>query len=109
MRALGAGDAGEGVQQGLELGEGGGLGRLGVEPVLHGLLEALRFALGLGVVRLAVLLGDPEAAQLVLQGVAAALAAGQAGGEDLPLSVKVEAGMPCWAQAERKASSTAGR
>jgi hypothetical protein len=40
------------------------------------------FALGLGVVRLAVLLGDPEAAQFVLEGVAAAPAAGQAGGED---------------------------
>ena len=82
MRPAGVVDAGEGVQQGLELGEGGGLVRLGAEPVLHGLLEALDLALGLGVVRLAVLLLDAEAAQLVLEGVAAAFAAGQAGGED---------------------------
>ena len=66
----------------LELGEGGGLAGLGPEPVLHGLLESFDFPLGLGVVRLAVLLLDPEAAQFVLEGVAAAAAAGQAGGED---------------------------
>ena len=62
--------------------EGGGLVRLGAEPVFHRLLEPLDLALGLGVVRLAVLLLDAEAAQLVLEGVAAAAAAGQAGGED---------------------------
>jgi hypothetical protein len=56
--------------------------RLGAEPVLHRLLEALGFSLGLGVVRLSVLLLDAEAAQLVLEAVAAASAAGQAGGED---------------------------
>jgi hypothetical protein len=38
---LGVVDAGEGVEQGLELGEGGGLSGLGAEPILHGLLEAL--------------------------------------------------------------------
>jgi hypothetical protein len=57
---LGVLDVGEGVQQGLELGEGGGLARLGAEPVLHGVLESFGFALGLGMVRLAVLLGDAE-------------------------------------------------
>ena len=57
-------DGGEGVEQGLELGEGGGLGGLGAEPVLEGLLEPLDFALGLRVVRLAVLLRDAQAAQL---------------------------------------------
>jgi hypothetical protein len=76
---------GEGVQELLELGEGGGLGRLGAEPFLEGLLESLDLALGLGVVRLAVLLGDPEAAELGFQGVASALAAGQPGGEDHPV------------------------
>jgi hypothetical protein len=35
---------------------------LGAEPVLHRLLEPLDLALGLGVVRLAVLLLDPQAA-----------------------------------------------
>ena len=82
VRPPGVVDAGEGVEQGLELGEGGGLAGLGAEPVLQGLLEPLGRALGLGVVRLAVLLGDAEAAQFVFQAVAAAFAAGQAGGED---------------------------
>ena len=82
MRAPGVAGAGEGVEQGLKVREGGGLARLGAEPVLHGLLEPLGLALGLGVVRLAVLLGDAESAQLVLQGVAAAPAACEAGGED---------------------------
>jgi hypothetical protein len=74
-------DGGEGVQQGLGLGKGQGLGWLGAEPVLHRLLEPLDLALGLGVVRLAVFLPDAETAQLVLEAVAAASAAGQAGGE----------------------------
>jgi hypothetical protein len=39
---------GEGVQEGLELGEVSGLGVLGGEPFLEGLLEPLGFALGLG-------------------------------------------------------------
>jgi hypothetical protein len=75
VRALAVVDAGEGVQQGLELGRGGGLVRLCAEPVLHGLLESFNLALGLGVVRLAVLLGDAEAAQFVLECVAVAPAA----------------------------------
>ena len=82
MRAVGVVDAGEGVQQGLEPGEGGGLVRLGAEPVLHRLLEAFDLALGQGVVRLAVFLLDAEAAQFVLEGVAAASSAREAGGED---------------------------
>jgi len=70
---------GEGIQEGLQLAEGGGLGVLGAEPFLGGLLEALDLALGLWVIRLAVLLPDAQAAQL--EAVAAALAAGQPGGE----------------------------
>ena len=61
-------------QQCLQLGEGGR--RLaGREPFLEGLLEPLDLALGLGMVRLAVLLGDAQAAQFGLQAVAAAFAA----------------------------------
>ena len=67
---------GELTEQCLQLGDGGGLAGLGGEPFLHGLLESFDFALGLGVVRLAVLLPDAQAAQFVLQAVAAALAAG---------------------------------
>jgi hypothetical protein len=54
--------AGEGVELGLELGEGGGLGVLGGQPLLQCLLESFDFALGLGVVRFPVFLGDPAAA-----------------------------------------------
>jgi hypothetical protein len=82
VRALLVVDDCEGAEQGLKVGECGGLVWLGAEPVLHGLLERLDFPLGLGVVRLAVLLPDAETAQLVLEAVAAAAPAGQAGGED---------------------------
>jgi hypothetical protein len=75
VRALGVVVAGEGVEEGLELGEAGGLGCLGGEPVLEGLPESFDFALSLGVIRLAVLLGDAQAAQFVFEGVAAAAAA----------------------------------
>ena len=64
----------EGVQEGPELGQVCGLG-LGGEPFLEGLPVPLDLAPGLGVVRAAVLLLHPEAAQLVLQAVAAAPAA----------------------------------
>jgi hypothetical protein len=82
VRALAVVAGSEGVEQGLQLGEGGGLGRLGGQPFLQGLPEPFHLALGLGVVRLAVLLLRAEAAQLVLQAVAAAFAAGEPGGED---------------------------
>jgi hypothetical protein len=85
VRPPGVAGVGEGVWLVLELGEGRGLGGLGGEPFLEGLLESPGFPLGLGVVRVAVLLGDAEAAQLGFQGVAAALAAGQPGGEDQPV------------------------
>jgi hypothetical protein len=81
VRPLAVVDHGEPVEEYLELGEGGGLGVLGGEPVLEGLLEPLDFALGLGVVRLAVFLGDAQSAQFVFEAVAASFAAGQAGGE----------------------------
>ena len=81
-RPLGVVVRGELIEQCLELGEAGRLGLLGGGPFLEGLLGSLGLALGLGVVRLAVLLSYAKAAQLVLEGVAAALAAGQSGGED---------------------------
>ena len=68
--------AGELVELGLQLGEGGG-GDLGAQPFLQGLLESFDFALGLGVAGPSVLLGDAQAAQFVLQAVAAAFAAGE--------------------------------
>ena len=72
----------EGVEQGLQLGDGGRLGGLGAQPLLHGLLESFDLAAGGGVVGAGVLLDDVQAAQLVLEAVAAAAAAGEPGGED---------------------------
>ena len=72
----------EGVEQGLELGDGGGLVGLGAQPFLQGLLEPFDLAAGGGVVGAGVLLGDAEAAEFGLEAVAAAAAAGEAGGED---------------------------
>ena len=81
VRQAGVVDDGEGVEEGFGARAGCGLVGLGAEPVLHGLLEPFHFPLGLGVVRLAVLLFHAEAAQLGFQGVAAAPPAGEAGGE----------------------------
>jgi hypothetical protein len=63
------------------------------------LLEPLGSTLGLGVVRLAILLLHAEAAQFGFQAVAAAFAAGQPGGEHHAMSVKVEDGTSYWPQA----------
>jgi hypothetical protein len=85
VRPLVVVEVGEGVQEGLELGEVCGLGRLGGEPVFEGLLEPLYLALGLGMAGFPVFLLDAQAAQLGFQAVAAAFAAGEAGGEDHPV------------------------
>ena len=77
---------GERVEQGLQLDDGAELDGLGGEPLLEGLLEAFDLAAGGGgVVGAGVLLGHAEASEFGLQGVAAALAAGKAGGEDHPV------------------------
>ena len=75
-----AGD--EDVEEGLQLGDGGGLVGLGAQPFLHRLLEAFDLAAGGGAVRVGVLLHDVAAAQFVLEVVASAAAAGEAGGVD---------------------------
>jgi hypothetical protein len=56
-------------------------GRAGCAATAWGLLEAFDLAAGGRVVGSGVLLGDAQAAQLGFQGVAAAFAAGEAGGE----------------------------
>jgi hypothetical protein len=71
VRPLVVAVAGERVEQSLELADGGG-GRLAGQKFLEGLLEPSSPCLGSGVVRLAVLLVDTEAAQLGFQAVAAA-------------------------------------
>ena len=58
MRPAGVVELDELIEQGLQLGEGGGLLGLGSEPFFEGLLEPFDFALGLRVVGLAVLLRD---------------------------------------------------
>ena len=77
----------EAVEQGLQLGDGGGLVGLGAQPVLEGLLEAFDLAAGGGVVGSAVLLDDVPGAELLFEAVAAALAseAGEADGVDHPV------------------------
>jgi hypothetical protein len=69
-------------EQCLELGDGGGLVGSGAEPAFEGLVEAFDFAAGGGVSGPGVLLVDAEAAEFGLEAVAAAAAAGEAGGED---------------------------
>jgi len=85
VRPLVVADSGEAVQEGLELGEGGGLRGLGAEPVLEGLLESLHFPLRLGMAGAAVLLLHSEPSQISLEAVAAALAAGESCREDQPV------------------------
>ena len=82
MRSLLVVEQDEGAEHDLQLVVGGRLLGLGAQPLLHRLLEALDLAAGGGVVGAGVLLVDVEAAELGLQTVAAALAAGEAGGED---------------------------
>ncbi len=72
-------DLDEGVELGLQCGDGGGAGLAG-EPFFESLVEALDFAAGGGVARGGVDLNDAEAVQFVLKVVAAAFAAGEAGG-----------------------------
>jgi hypothetical protein len=71
--------ADEGVDEGLQLGDGDRLDGLGEQPLLHRLLEPFDLAAGGGVVRAGVLLHDVAAAELVLEVVAAAAAAAAAG------------------------------
>ena len=70
-------DALEAVELGLQLDDGGG-GGLGSEPALQGLVEAFDLALGLRMVRMAVLLRDAEVGDQVFEAVAAA------GGKEVP-------------------------
>ena len=64
-------DALEAVELGLQLDDGGG-GGLGGEPALQGLVEAFDLALGLRMVRMAVVLRDAEVGDQVFEAVAAA-------------------------------------
>jgi hypothetical protein len=61
----------EGVQEGLQLGDGAWLVGLGGEPGLHGLLESLDLPAGGRVVRAGVLLDDVEPLEFGLEAVAA--------------------------------------
>jgi hypothetical protein len=71
----------EDVELVLQVRQGGG-GRLPGQPAFLGLVESFDLALGLGVERLAVLLGDAEGGEEVLEGVPAAA---EAGGADAPV------------------------
>jgi hypothetical protein len=84
-------DALEAVELGLPLGEGGG-GGLSGEPAFQGLVEAFDRALGLGMAGMAVLLGDAEVGEQVLEAVAAA---GETGGVDRPVEFLTDV-KPLW-------------
>jgi hypothetical protein len=86
----------------------GGRGELRAEPLLDGLVEAFDLAAGGRVIRAGVLLDDAERIQQGLEAVAAASAAGQAGGEDHPVVVNVEAGIPWVSTAVVNAVTTIG-
>ena len=98
------------IKQHLELLDRGRLDRLGSEPFLECLLKPFDFALGGWVVWFAVLLGGVEAAEFVLEAVAAALAsdAGEADVNTMLLSVTVEAGIPAFLTAWRNSANTIG-
>jgi hypothetical protein len=83
-------DALEAVELGLPLGEGGG--GLSGEPAFQGLVEAFDLALGLGMAGMAVLLGDAEVGEQVLEAVAAA---GETGGVDRPVEFLTDV-KPLW-------------
>jgi hypothetical protein len=85
-------DASEGVQLGLQLGEGDG-GWLGGEPALQSLLEAFDLALGLRMAGMAVLLGDAQAGEQVFKAVAAA---GETGGVDRAIEFLTDVKLRWW-------------
>jgi hypothetical protein len=82
VRAIAVVGADEGVDEGLQLADGGRLGGLGDQPLLHRLLEPFDLSAGGRVIGPGVLLRDASAAQLVLEVVASTAAAGEAGGVD---------------------------
>jgi hypothetical protein len=84
---------GEGIELGLQFGDGGGAGLAG-EPFFECLMEAFNFPAGGGVVGGGVDLLYAQAVQFGFEAVAAAFAAGESGGKTMPLSVSVEYGMP---------------
>jgi hypothetical protein len=67
----------EGIDEGLEFGDRGGLDGLGAQPFLHGLLKSLDLAAGGGVGWAGVLLDHVQAPEFALEGVASAAAASE--------------------------------
>ena len=80
----------EDVELALQVAQGGG-GRLPGQPAFLGLVESFDLALGLGMERLAVLLGDAQGGKEVLEGVPAAA---EAGGADAPVIGEGRGGEP---------------
>ena len=101
VRAAGVVVGGEGVQLLLESGEGGG-GRAGGQPFLQGLLESFDFALGLGVAGRPFFWVTPRRRSSFSRALRPPRPPASRVVQTMPLSVRVEAGMPCFAQAARK-------
>ena len=94
VRAFGVAGAGEGAGQGLQLGDRGGLGLLGAEPFLGGLLEPLDFALGLGWFGFPFFWMIPRRRSSVSRPLRPPLPPEKRVVNTIPLSVSVEAGAP---------------
>ena len=107
VRPLVVVDAGEEIEQVLQASEGSGLGGLGAEPFLQGLLEPLDLALGLGF-GLPFFWVMPRRRRSVSRPLRPPLPPENRVVKTMPLSVRVAAGVPCCSQAPRKASSTIG-
>jgi len=106
VRALVVVVAGEGVEEGLELGEVGGLGALGGEPLLEGLLESFDFALSLGWLGLPFFCVTPRRRSSCSRALRPPLPPDSRVVKTMPLCV--EAGAPWAAAAARNAARTAG-
>lgn len=95
-------------QQRLEPGEVGRLGRLSGQPLCEGLQDSLGYPLVLRAGDIAVLPGYAKAAQLGVQGAAAAPSPDWPAVKTMLLSVRAGAGTPCCVQAARNAAATIG-
>lgn len=95
----------KGVELGLKFGEGGGSG-LCFEPFLEGLVEALDFPAGGGVAGVELIWVTPRRRSSASKALRPPLPPASRVVKTMPLSVRVEAGMPWRATALRNSVST---
>jgi hypothetical protein len=98
----------EPVQQRLQLGDGGWLDWLAVEPLLEGLLEPFDFAAGGGWFGGEFFCTTPSRRSSVSKALRPPRPPASRVVKTVPLSVSVEAGIPYWATVVRNVASTIG-